>query len=201
MKFVRRFDTTDKVPIAESLRRELEKSHLYGTLRKIEENSTPLSLVLNLDQTPSQYVPVFNKTLAPKGSKIVPIKGPTGKIIITVTFAITLDGRFLPTQLIHGDKTKKNRPRLKLPSSFSFNVNPKFYINEEEDVKVLTEIIIPYVTKERERLGLKKDQFTLLILDVFKGQISSPVLKDLSDNSIFLQSVPAKEVSVDLLND
>ena len=88
-----------------------------------------------------------------------------------------------------------------MPSSFSFNVNPKFYINEEEAVKVLTEIIIPYVTKERERLGLKKDQFTLLILDVFKGQISSPVLKDLSDNSIFLQSVPAKEVSVDLLND
>ena len=35
---------------------------------------------------------------------------------------------------------------------------------------MLNEIIIPYVTKERERLGLEKDQTTLLIMEVFKGQ-------------------------------
>ena len=191
MKFVRRFGTTGKVPISESLREELEKSYLHGIVRKIEENSIPLSLVLNLDQTPSKYIPVFNKMLAPKGSKTVLIKGSTDKRMITATFTIILDGSFLPIQLAYGGKTKKSLPRVKFPSSFSLSVNPKHYSNEQESIKVLNEIIIPYVTKERERLELKNDQAALLIMDVFKGQMTSPVLKVLSDNNILLQSVPA----------
>ena len=46
MTFVRKFGTTDKVPIRESFRRELGKSYMHGVVRKIEENSIPLSLVL-----------------------------------------------------------------------------------------------------------------------------------------------------------
>ena len=55
----------------------------------------------------------------------------------------------------------------------------------------MEEIIIPYVKKERERLGMEKDQAALLIMDVLKGQMTSPVLKFLSNNNILLQSVPA----------
>ena len=66
MKFVRGLSTTGKVPISESLLRELEKSHLHVIIRKMVENSTPLSLVFNLDQTSSKYLPVFTK-MAPKG--------------------------------------------------------------------------------------------------------------------------------------
>ena len=66
MKFVRRLSTTGKVPISESLHRELERSYLHVIIRKMEENSTPQSLVFNVDETPSTYVPVVNKT-APKG--------------------------------------------------------------------------------------------------------------------------------------
>ena len=40
-------------------------------------------------------------------------------------------------------------------------------------------------------MGLEKDQSALLIMDVFKEQMTSPVLKVLSDNHILLQSVPA----------
>ena len=38
---------------------------------------------------------------------------------------------------------------------------------------------------------MEKDQAALLIMDVFKGQVSSPVMKVLSNNNILLQSVPA----------
>ena len=118
------------------------------------------------------------------------MKGSTEKRMITATFAITLDDHFLPVQLIYGGKSSKNLPRVNLPKSFSLSANPKHYSNEQESIKVLEEIIIPYVKKERERLGMEKDQAALLIMDVFKGQMTSPVLKVLSNNNILLQSVP-----------
>ena len=40
-------------------------------------------------------------------------------------------------------------------------------------------------------MGMEKDQVALLIMDVFKGQMTSPVLKVLSNNNILLQPVPA----------
>ena len=191
MGFVRRLGTTGKVPIPDSLKKELKKSYLHGIVKKVEDNDIPPSIVLNLDQTPSKYIPVLNKTMAPKGSKTVPIKGSTEKRRITATFTITLDGHFLPVQLIYGGKTSKSLPRVNFPKSFSLSANPKHYSNEQESIKVLEEIIIPYVKKERERLGMEKDQAALLIMDVFKGQMTSPVLKILSNNNILLQSVPA----------
>ena len=77
-------------------------------------------------------------------------------------------------------------PRAKFPPLFSFSVNPKHYSNKEQFIKLLNEIIVPFVAKERERLGLENDHSTLLIMDVFKGQMTSPVLKVLSDNHILL---------------
>ena len=191
MKFVRRLGTTGKVPISEDLRKELELSYLYGIVSKIERNNIPHSLVLNLDQTPSKYVPTSNKTMAPKGSKTVPIKGSTDKRSITATFTITLEGHFLPIQLIYAGKTKKSLPRVKFPATFSLSANPKHYSNETESVKILNDIIIPYVKNQREKLGLGKNHYALLIMDVFKGQMTSKVLKVLKDNHILLQSVPA----------
>ena len=177
MGFVRRLETTRKVLIPDSLKKELEKSYLHDIIKKIEDNDIPPSLFLNLDQTPSKYIPVLNKTMAQKGSKTVPINGSTEKRMITVPFTITLDGHFLPVQLIYGGKTSKSLPRVNFPKSFSLSANPKHYSNEQESIKVLEEIIIPYIKKERERLGMEKDQVTLLIMDVFKGQMTSPVLK------------------------
>lgn len=58
-------------------------------------------------------------------------------------------------------------------------------------LKLLNEIIISYVTKGRERSGLQKNQLALLIVDVFKRQMTNPLLKVFSDNNILLQSVPA----------
>lgn len=191
MKFVRRFGTTGKVQISEDLRQELSKSYLYGIVSKIEKHKIPHSMVLNLDQTPSKYVPTSNKTMAKQGSKTVPIKGSTDKRSITATFTITLEGHFLPIQLIYAGKTKKSLPRVDFPKSFSLSANPKHYSNESESIKILEDIIIPYVQKERKKLGLKEDHYALLIMDIFKGQMTPKVLNVLKNNHILLQSVPA----------
>ena len=94
MGFKRQLATTGKVCISPELHQEIQEAYLYSLVKKIEENDIPASLILNLDQTPSKFVPGCNKTLAKKGSKTVSIAGSTDKRMITATFVITLSKIF-----------------------------------------------------------------------------------------------------------
>ena len=171
MGFKKQLATTGKVPISKELHEEIQESYLYSIVKKTESNEIPASLVLNLDQAPSKFVPRCNKTMAAKGSKTVSIAGSTDKRMITATFVITLTGDFLPIQLIYGGKTTKSLPPVKFPSEFHVTANLKHYSNEKELLEMMEQILIPYVKKERQRLGLTNLQPALLIMDVFKGQI------------------------------
>ena len=64
--------TTRKGKIPESLREEIEISYLHATVRTIEKNNIPTSMVMNLDQNSTKHAPENNKTMALKGSKSVP---------------------------------------------------------------------------------------------------------------------------------
>ena len=114
------------------------------------------------------------------------------KRMVTATFAITLNGTFLPMQLIYGGKTKQSLPRgVRFPDSFSLSVNEKHYSNEKEVLNYLEEIINPYIIAERERLGVGREQAALVIMDVFRGQMTDPVFQKLDDNNTMLLKVPA----------
>ena len=191
MGFKRRLATTGKVSISPELHQEIQEAYLYSLVKKIEENDMPASLVLNLDQTPSKFVPGCNKTVAKKGSKTVSIAGSTDKRMITATFVITLSGHFLPIQLIYGSKTKKSIPAVKFPDEFHVTANPKHYSNEKESLEMMRKIIIPYVKEERRRLHLSNSHPAVLIMDVFKGQMTDTVKKVLKENRILLEKVPA----------
>ena len=128
--------------------------------------------------------------MAAKGTKYVPIKGSSDQVWSQPHLPLPLTDTFCPCSLSMQAK-QKCLPRVQFPSSFSFSFNPKHSSNEEESIKVLNDIITPYVAKEREKLGLNEVQATLLIMNVFKGQMTDPVLKVLSNNNILLQNVPA----------
>ena len=191
MGFKRRLPTTGKVSISPELHQEIQEAYLYSLVKKIEENDIPASLVLNLDQTPSKFVPGCNKTLAKKGSKTVSIAGSTDKRMITATFVITLRGDFLPIQLIYGGKTKKSIPVVEFPDEFHVTANPKHYSNEKESLEMMRKIISPYVEEEHHRLHLSNSDPAVLIMDVFKGQMTDAVKKVLKENRILLKKVPA----------
>ena len=72
------------------------------------------------------------------------------------------------------------------------SANPKHYSNTVEPLKLIKEIIIPYFIKERISLKLPKTQPALLIMDVFRGQMTEDVFTVLKDNNIFLVRVPVK---------
>ena len=147
-------------------------------------------MVINIDQTSLKYSPVTNQTLVTKGSKHVVITGSSYRQAITATFGVTYENRFLPMQLIYGGKTVQSLPRFKFPEPFSLSANPKHYSNTEESLKLLDGVIIPYVVSERERLLLEKDHAALLLMDVFRGQMTRPVLQKLEEHRIFIVRSP-----------
>ena len=86
-------------------------------------------------------------------------------------------------------------PRYEFPPNFSLSVNQKHYSNEQESIKLIKEILIPHIESERERLGLQHQE-ALAIFDVFRGQITQPVLDLLKDNKILFDFVPANMTSI-----
>ena len=168
MGYVQRLATTGKVEISEKLKTEIETVCLYGIVQKIKEHKIPSSMIINVDQTPSKFVPGCDKALAKKSCKSVPVTRSADKRMTTSTFSIILTGKFLPVQLIYGGKTSKTIPAVSFPSDFVINVNEKHYSNKREALNMLENVIIPYVEKQRVSLNLDFDHPALLIMDVFK---------------------------------
>ena len=116
------------------------------------------------------------------------VAGSTDKRSITGTFIITLSGKFFPIQLIYGGKTKQSLPRFKFPESFSLSANRKPFSNKAESLKVIEEIILPYVKQQCQELE-KSDQTAILLMDVFRGQMTEEVVSMLRTNNIRLVKV------------
>ena len=146
---------------------------------------------MNFDQTPLKYAPVLNSTLAKKGSKHIPVTGGAFKESIVVTFGTTYSGKILVMELIYKRKTQRSFPRINFSSSFPLSANLNHFNNTQESLKLLDEIIIPYVEKEREALYLDKNKPTFLIINVFSGQVTKPVIDKMTENNIKLAKVPA----------
>ena len=92
-------------------------------------------------------------------------------------------------QLILWGKTLKSLPNYEFPDSFSLSSNPKHFSNTQDSIKVVTEIIVPYVENQRKELQ-KRDQAALLILDVFRGQITEDATSLLKKHYILLVLFP-----------
>ena len=84
-------------------------------------------------------------------------------------------------------------PRVNFPSFFSLSDNSKHFSNTQESLKSLDETIIPYVEKEWEALNLDKNQPALLIIDVFSGQVTKPVIDKMTENNVKIVKVPANK--------
>ena len=151
--------------------------------------SIPAELLFNADQTPSSYLSVGKQTMAAHGSKSIPIAGLSNKRNITLTFVVSLAGECLPMQIIYAGKTKQSQPRgFVFPKGFSVTQNQS---NELETLKLIDEVINPYVVNKRKELKLPPTQRALVIWDVCKGQMTGIVKSKLTGLSIDLVAVPA----------
>ena len=126
-----------------------------------------------------------------EGSKCVDIVGIDDKRQITAVLTVTLNGNFLPIQLIFKGKTSACLPHAKIPSGWHMTCSPNHWANEETTKDHIEKIIVPYLTKKRAELKLANDQRTLCIFDNFKGQLTDEVLQLLERNNVDIAFIPA----------
>ena len=92
MGYVRRAKTTSKVQIPKSIQKEAELIFQHKVAQIVEAHHIPNCMILDLNQRPSKFFPSSNTTLAPRGTKSIPVTGSSDKRTITGTFTISHDG-------------------------------------------------------------------------------------------------------------
>ena len=170
--------------------KKLEHNSNNDTALAVLKYNIPGELILNIDQTPSKFVPTENVTKAETGSKHVSRKGGNDKRSITVTLPETITGKILPFQLIYTGKTARSLPSVEFPNGFCLSYNPKHWSNEYETINLLESVVDPYFCQVREELGLQNDQKALIIWDTFKAQSTDKVTKELERLNIVQVMVP-----------
>ncbi|CAB4016591.1 Hypothetical predicted protein, partial [Paramuricea clavata] len=145
--------TAPRPVIIQSTWLEVKAKCLHDIVSSTIKHKISDKLVINVDQTPSKYVPTENVAMAEKNSKHIPRKGSNDKRAITATLAKTL--------------------------SFFLSYNTKHWM------RLLNDIIAPYIIKVKEGLGLPENQSTLLhVMDAFKAQSSEKVIRELENLAI-----------------
>ena len=190
MKWVNRKCTTSKPAIAPGLIREVGFSFYKEIAEAVQADNIPPELIINIDQTPLPFVLISKYTMNKKGESSVPIQGTGDYRQITGTFSITLSGNFLPIQLIYQGTTDRCHPNYDFPKSFHVTHTKYHWANEQTSLDLLNKILLPYVNKTREELGLDKDFPWLLISDVFKGQWTEAVKSIVSQSRGKMVPVP-----------
>ena len=161
--------------------------------RIILNHDIPLDLVLNLDQTPLSYVSPGKCTFCLKRTTTVPIKGVNDKRQITATFTVSASGVFLPIQLIYQGKTKRCLPKFKFPKEFHVTYKKNDWsklLNDEKCVELFKKVIFPYLLAKKKELGYPEEQYSLIIMDTFKGQDNDAMKILCNKNNCELVIVP-----------
>jgi hypothetical protein len=129
--------------------------------------------------------------MAKEGSKRVEISGIDDKRQITGGYGCSMDGDFLPIQLVYQGKTPKCIPLFTFPSDWHITFTPNHWCNESTVKDYITKILIPYITRKKKELKLNPNHHALVIYDVFRGQCTQAVLEILETKHIDVVFVPA----------
>lgn len=114
-----------------------------------------------------------------RGAQQVSITGLDDKRQITLLLAITKSGSSLSSQLIYAGKSDRCLPMgIAFPSSLDITYIESYWSNEENMVRFVKNIIIPYVNEIRESLPLSRyNQEAVTIFDVYKAHQSPKLLE------------------------
>ena len=148
-KLVRRRATTAKLPVPEGLLKEIKLTFQQEISSTVRTYNIPESLILNHDQTPLTYVSVSSQTLAPQGSTVIGVSGTKDKRQITGNFAVTLEGDFLPMQIIYQGKTNRCEPKFQFPPSFHITHTHNHWSNTLTSVQFFEKILLPQATSSQ----------------------------------------------------
>ena len=189
MKFVQRKATTSQSKYTATNFAEVKQQFLDTVVQIVEMEEVRPELILNWDQTGIQIVPSSTWTMDREGTRRVEMVGAKDKRQITALFCCTLQGDFLPMQLIYKEKTSRCHPKFKFPPGWHVTHAPKHWSTKETIVQYIHNIIFPYVELVREQIQ-DDNASALVIMDNFKGQVTDGIYTLLEENNIFVALLP-----------
>ena len=169
MGYVKRKATTSKGKYSLADFEQVKKQFLKDVTETVLMEEIPPELVLNWDQTGINIVPASLWTMDQQGKKRVEMIGLKDKRQITAVFCASIQGDFLPIQLIFKGKTSRCHPNFKFPEWWHITHSPKRWSNEEIMLQYIDHIVLPYINGVREMLG-DESLAALVVMDNFKGQ-------------------------------
>ena len=101
---------------------------------------------------------------------------------ITVTLGVSGVGESLPMQVIYRRKMKQGLSKFNFPKSFSVLFSENHCSNSSKSVTFFMDIIFLYLQIVKKKKCIPKDQYSLVIMDRFKGQ-DNDLLKKLCDKN------------------
>jgi len=142
----------------------------------MKEEDIPAELFVNSDQTQVVYAQGSKLTWTKMGSRHVTVVGEDEKQAFTVVVSISNSGELLPFQAIYQGQTAKTCPS---PSAKDYDaakeagfrfesLKTRTYWSTHETMHTLVdEIIAPYFSKQKAKLGLPKTQKSIWQIDVW----------------------------------
>ena len=112
--------------------------------------------------------------MAEEGSNRVEVVGLGDKRQITVVFACTLSGHFLP----YSGKTQRCLPSRAYPKIWHITFTENHWANGKTTIDYIHNILLPYIQDTRKSLSLSSNHTALVIFDRFKGQCT-PIVSEL----------------------
>ena len=191
MGFVRRAATTQaKRQVTSVAYQQIKTQYLRQIASMVAVHKIPSQLVINWDQTSIAVVPSINWSMAQEGSRRVEVAALNDKRQVTSTLAVTLNGQFLPFQVLYQGKTDRCHPSYTFPDDFDIFHTPNHWANGMTVVRYIENIILPHVRKVRSELS-SPDQHGLVIFDVFRGHLLPEVDEVLEENKLLKVVVPS----------
>lgn len=186
MNYVKRKATTAKSKYSVADFSEIKRSFLRSVYETVTMEEIPPELILNWDQTGIMIVPSSSWTMHERGATRVELTGLKDKRQITAVFCGSIQGDFLPIQLIYKGTTSRCLPRHKFPVDWHITHTKNHWSTEATMIQYIERIILPYVNANRER----SDDAAVVIMDNFKGQVTPAISKLLEDNTIHVCLLP-----------
>ncbi|EIW75141.1 hypothetical protein CONPUDRAFT_23936, partial [Coniophora puteana RWD-64-598 SS2] len=131
------------------------------------------SLFINFDQTQVVMADNAASTLDIEGSKQIAVVGKEEKRAFTAVVGVSASGDVLPTQFIFKGATDRSLPSLSAPCraeasrlGFDYALNDTTYWSDHESMeRYLDQVVVPYLTREKELNSCHDDQECAVLLD------------------------------------
>ena len=93
-------------------------------------------------------------------------------------------------QLIYKGKTKRSLLKFKFLNSFSVTFTENHWSNTDQSVEFFEESIFPYLDKVKKENRYPNEQYSLIVMDTFKGQDNDTLKELCSQNNCEVAIVP-----------